>query len=181
MSRNKPEGYQSANVIHVEQEELRKLLTRTDKANPKAEDITALRKALREQPEFGRQIGDLARITQGKLIDQLSGTALTREGFLHRTEELRRELGYEEAPAAERLLIEQVVLCWLHFHKMQHSYGGLKRNSTLIVQADHWERLMNAAQRRYLRSIETLARVRKLSGRGPVQINIAEQQVNMAG
>lgn len=31
------------------------------------------------------------------------------------------------------------------------------------------------------RAIETLARVRKMSGREPIQINIAEQQVKVAG
>ena len=38
-----------------------------------------------------------------------------------------------------------------------------------------------SAQRRYLRSIEVLARIRKLGITGPMQINIGEQQVNVAG
>ena len=42
--------------------------------------------------------------------------------------------------------------------------------------ARHFERRLNGAHRRYLRAIETLARVRKM---GPaLQINIADQQIN---
>ena len=93
----------------------------------------------------------------------------------------RRALGYDEARDLERLLIEQVILTWLHYYRVQHGYRQTVGKQLLIVQEDRWERKLNAAQRRHLRAVETLARVRKLSGRGPIQINIAEQQVNVAG
>ena len=48
---------------------------------------------------------------------------------------------------------------------------------------DHWERRLSAAQRRYLRACESLARVRKLGRTTPaLQLNIAThggQQVNV--
>ncbi len=40
---------------------------------------------------------------------------------------------------------------------------------------------MNSAQTRYLRAVETLARVRRLSRDTPLQVNIGAQQVNVAG
>jgi hypothetical protein len=46
----------------------------------------------------------------------------------------------------------------------------------------YWERRLTAAQGRYLRACESLARVRRLSRPGaPLQVNIGGQQVNMAG
>ena len=40
-----------------------------------------------------------------------------REDLAHR----RRTLGYDEARDLERLLIEQVILTWLHYYRMQYS------------------------------------------------------------
>ncbi len=67
------------------------------------------------------------------------------------------------------------------WHSTQYHYQAHLRETLTTKHRDYWDRHLNAAQRRYLRAIETLARVRKLSGRGPIQINIAEQQVNVAG
>jgi hypothetical protein len=44
---------------------------------------------------------------------------------------------------------------------------------------EHIETVLSATQRRYLRAIESLARVRKLHI--TLQINIGEKQVNIAG
>ena len=46
---------------------------------------------------------------------------------------------------------------------------------TNLAAASYWERKLSAVQYRYLRSIETLARVRKLMGIQMVQINIAAE------
>ena len=180
MSQKGSKGYVSANVVNVESEEIRRILSRTNKANPKEEDVVALRRALRENPGLLRQASDLARIAQNEMVDQLSTTALAREAFLLGQETLREELGYEEAPPLERLLIEEVALTRLHYYKTQRAYVRATGGSIPITQSDFWERKVNAAQRRHLRAVEALARVRKLAGRSPVQINIAGQQVNLA-
>ncbi len=39
---------------------------------------------------------------------------------------------------------------------------------------------MAQAQSRFLRAVESLAKIRKLSRSVPVQINVAQQQVNVA-
>ena len=46
-----------------------------------------------------------------------------------------------------------------------------------FVEIQHWEKRLNAAQRRFLRACESLARIRKMK-LPPMQINIAQQQVN---
>ena len=45
----------------------------------------------------------------------------------------------------------------------------------------YWDRRLNSAQQRYLRAVETLARVRRLAMVTPLQVNIGGQQVNVAG
>jgi hypothetical protein len=44
---------------------------------------------------------------------------------------------------------------------------------------EYHQKRVDACQRRYLRAVETLARVRRL-GVSPVQVNIGDKQVNIA-
>ena len=91
-------------------------------------------------------------------------------------DETRREHGFETANPLERLLIEQIVLTWLDYHITQWRYQCILKEGKSIPIIDCWERRLMGAQRRYLRSIETLARVRKMGA--AIQINIAEKQFN---
>jgi len=52
---------------------------------------------------------------------------------------------------------------------------------TFGLESGHfWDRRLSAAQRRHLRACETLARIRRM-GIAALQVNIARQQVNVAG
>lgn len=161
-------------------EEVYDLLSRTNKQKPARKDVEALRKALHEYPGLWRKYGDLARLTQHQIIAKSEATQAVSESLNRGVSEMREEMGFQTASPLERLLIEQVVLTWLHFYKTQYSYDEHLRLSLPTKHRDFWDRHLNAAQRRFLRSLETLARVRKMSRRGQIQINVAEQQVNVA-
>lgn len=78
----------------------------------------------------------------------------------------------------ERLLVQQVVLTWLKLGHTEWHHEHILVNGHMTIQvADFWERRLSAAQRRYLRACETLARVRRL-GLPMLQVNIGAQQVN---
>ena len=103
-------------------------------------------------------------------------TCAIRESIKRGITTMRKDLGFEDRSPLERLLIEQIVLAWLHYHTTQWSHEATLNGGTTMRNAQFWERRQNGAHRRYLRAVETLARIRKM---GPVvQINIAENQVN---
>ncbi len=169
-------------TVMMESEEPYQLLKRVNTANPKREDVVLLKQRLRGSHALCKQVLDLTQLTETQLIQSLAGdSVLIEEAIQEDLAHRRHALGYDKAHDLERLLIEQVMLTWLHYYRVQHGYRQTVGKQLLIVQEDRWERKLNAAQRRHLRAIETLARVRKMSGRGPIQINIAEQQVNVAG
>lgn len=91
---------------------------------------------------------------------------------------MARSMGYETAATLERLLIDEVVMTWLHLRKIQYSYHKTTAGQHRFKEGRYWESRLSAAQRRHLRAVESLARVRKMQ---PLQINIAQQQVNVAG
>ena len=96
---------------------------------------------------------------------------------------LKKDLGYGDAPLLEKLLIQQSALCWVKLNLVELSYSGTTAQSITLTLGIYWEKRLSAAQRRFTRACETLARVRKLSRNVPaLQFNIAAsggQQVNL--
>ena len=90
----------------------------------------------------------------------------------------------QDSGNAEQLLIQQAALCWLKLNLVELSYSGTMKQSITLTLGIYWEKRLSAAQRRFTRACETLARVRKLSRNTPaLQFNIATsggQQVNVA-
>ena len=78
----------------------------------------------------------------------------------------------------ERLLVDRIVLCWLHLHYAEALYAQNMLQLSLM-QHEFYQRRLSMAQRRYLSAITALAQVRRLQVPN-VQVNIAEQQLNVA-
>lgn len=112
----------------------------------------------------------MAEQASDALIEYMTGGAPTATEIMrHDRKILLGQLGYNVAPMLERMLIESVVLAWMRYN-----------DELTIVQAEFRERRLSAAQRRYLRAVETLARIRRLA-LPALQVNIADKQVNLAG
>ena len=97
------------------------------------------------------------------VIDNARATAAVKECWKQRLQALKKDLGYEEAPLLEKLLIQQAALCWLKLNLVELSYSGTMAQSITLTLGIYWEKRLSAAQRRFTRACETLARVRKLS------------------
>lgn len=155
------------------------LIKKIDVPKPAPKDLEAFRALLDKLPEAWRAVGDLAIQVSFGLVRELNGPAHYREAIEHGLMELSRTLGYDEAPALERLLVDQVVLCWLRMYIAEEWYSQKQKQGGTIAVMEHAERMLTMTQRRYLRAIEALARVRKLHI--ALQINIGEKQINVVG
>ncbi len=157
-------------------EDLLVLYRATNKAKPKPEDVEAMRAYLAKYPKQAEAIGDLAvqieqRMLEGAFSNSKAGELATDEYMYN----MRKGLGYETAPLAERPLIQHVVLCWFRLYLTENRYESRMQESLSLAQAMYWEKKLSTHQRRYLRAVETLARIRKLNIN--VQINIGDKQV----
>jgi hypothetical protein len=157
---------------------LQTLLKKVDKDKPQAADRDALARFLGDHPAVWRYVGDMMEQATLNLIRNIPSGAVTQEALTAAADHLPHELARPGDGALEQLLIQHVVLCWLRLAQVEYQVTGVtSQDGQTITRIEHWEKRLNAAQRRYLRTIESLARVRKL--RVPtVQVNIAEQQVN---
>jgi hypothetical protein len=146
-----------------------------------AADRTAIQQAFADHPGLWRVVGDMAFQAQHQMIAKYATQPVVREAVNAGIAALSRELGREQAPMLEKLLIDQVITCWINQYDVQHRYTLQMAGTLTLAQGEYWEKRLSSAQRRYLRACETLARVRKLAQATPLQVNIGAQQVNVVG
>lgn len=96
-------------------------------------------------------------------------------------DQARDELGFKSAPIIEKMMIEHIILCWLRLALAELQFSAVMAHGAPLAQIEHHQRRVGAAQRRFTRASESLARMRKLA-RPSFQINVAAkggQQVNV--
>ena len=165
----------------INQEELVALMARVNKDHPRQEDIQKFRQVLKETPAFLEMAGSMAHNCKQTLLKASKQNAASCEVLDVGMDYLQRELESQGSSRLEKMIIEQIVLCYLRLHLWENIYHANAGSIGLDAkQAKEWENLLSAAQKRYLRAVESLARIRKLGGQ--VQVNIASdggQQVNV--
>ena len=155
--------------------EIMALLARLDTDKPQAGDVAALRALFRELPDLWRITGDLVDINLTALLKKVSSQGSVQHSLREGLEVLKRRLCYEQASLLEQLIIDEIALTWLRLQWCEYHLTNAEGSSALF-----WEKRVSAAQRRFLRASESLARVRKLNI--ALQVNIATgggQQVNV--
>ncbi len=166
------------------QNDLGSVLARCQGKNTKKADLELLAKQLDANPRAIAELGDLTNANIEKMAEGFNnpGFALILEKHIP---QLKKELGYGIAPMIERLSIDGVVISWLRWQQIEYNYTWQNRQGLSINQAAYWDRSLTAAHARYLKALESLAKIRKLARHDPaLQVNIATQggqQVNVAG
>jgi hypothetical protein len=129
---------------------------RANTEKPSKGDRAELDRLLQEFPSLWSIAGDLMEQAAQKLIHNMESTYSIEATLKTAWHELPKQLTRSSDGTLERLLVKQVVLCWLQLGYVEHHYNHyLTTGSTAIRQADFWERRLSAAQRRYpgLRSV----------------------------
>lgn len=175
--------------VYVDREkaspEFFELVERCYKENPDDDDLNELAAWLDKNPDLWSSVFDLARSVRVNLVKNMIPQRAARIGIRRNIVKLRRDMGYKDASTLEKLLIENVINTWLRYQWAEYRYTSYSTGSHVMSQGKYWSGVLSACQRRYLRAVETLARVRKLTRNTPMlQVNIATesgQQVNIAG
>lgn len=166
---------------NVNVDELNRLLSAVNTASPTPQQRAEFLRHLEQAPELARLLGDASTALVEQILQQLHGEGASRLAISVHLDNIRCNFGYDHAPQVEQLLIDHIIVCWLRWQQVEWLYQDRTERTRLVDEIEHWENRLSAAQRRYLRAIETLARVRRLGV--ALQINIATnggQQVNVA-
>ena len=143
--------------------------------------LPQVRQLLDEFPSMVEELGDLNQLARSAMLDRLDGKSLLiREAEERKLASLAEAITGPHPTILEKLLADQIVLCWQHVRYVEIRYGQA-RNYT-FTEGDYYQRSLDRAQKRYLKAIKALAHMRKLR-LPPVQVNIATKggkQINVA-
>jgi hypothetical protein len=146
-------------------------------------DKAMVTKFIRETPNGWMVYGDLYRNAIHSTVGMLAGKSQTGEilatSLEERVKALQADFGYSISSPIERLLIEAICINWLRVWWLENIFSQNYEKMSLS-NALHYEKRLSLSHNRFNRSIEILARVRRLARRTPeiLQVNIAQQQVN---
>ncbi len=135
---------------------------------------------LRRYPESAARAGELSRHVAGRIIARMSSgkDSIEAECFRQRCAEMRRDLDYDDAPAVERLLIDRIVVTWLH---LQNVESIRQAGDMSLAKAAYYDKAVSLAQADHVRALLALAKVRRLA-LPAVQVNMTTgNQLNIAG
>lgn len=154
----KVEGYNKKTVS-----ELKSIIKRTDTENPKPKDLEVLRKEFEDKPELYRSIGNLNKGVFNTILESAVGkSVLVRESTQRFIKEMKSELGYETSTFVEKMLIDEIILRWLRLLTVENDHHKILNERHTLEVGIYYDKRLSTAQHRYLKSIETLAKVRKM-------------------
>lgn len=164
--------------------EITELIVRIETTqNPDLQEINRLQQLAIQMPQGSFPDDLLSQPIRNQLIEKMASGA--SKAFIQaESERLKQDLGYYASPAPEQLLIDHILTLRLRVLHAEAMYNETVLNKpTTLAMAAYKDKLLTSTQQRYLRAIETLAKIRRLKTPS-LQINIAQeggQQVNVQG
>ena len=79
----------------------------------------------------------------------------------------------------ETLLINRILSAWMHVMYADAAYAQMLQRGGSFAEGEYHQKRLERANRQLLRAIQSLATVRRLLR--PTQVNIGQNQINMAG
>jgi hypothetical protein len=151
-------------------EELARLLARAEQGDRSV--LPQLRAALDADASLWRQYGDLAAHAEASLILLAAGpNLLLSESLQRKLQTMKKELGGERPSPLDRLLVERAAATWLqvsYYDALLAQAKGANEGRLKLLQGQQ-----DAAHRRHLTALKTLATVRKLLTPTPAPVEIA--------
>lgn len=139
-----------------------------------AREVFAMIKGAASERAFVAVLADVGTRNQKHITEGMGFNTPFLSGAIERQLEIMRaDLGGEDAPPLERMLIERILSCWL----LVNSLEGQVSNQGHPALSEQLDKRLQRAHKRHLSAVLALAQVRKLNI--SIQINLANQQINL--
>ena len=144
------------------------------------QQVTQVKSILAKDPCAWTMLGDLCSQVRFAAIASLANDTAVHESVREGVVRMRSALCSEGSSEMEQLLIEQILTCWVQCSMLGRKLEWTTTGVHEMEHGNYWDRRYTIAQARLLRTIESLARIRKLK-LPSLQLNVADKQVNIVG
>ncbi len=123
--------------------------------------LPLMREILDAHPEVWQHVGDLSTVAERAWIALLSAdNPLAVESMKRTVAEMKLDLGGEHPTRMERMLVDQVIMCWMEVKYLETASAGAEGSS--LAQASFRLKHVESAQKRYLTAIKMMTETRAL-------------------
>ena len=124
--------------------------------------LAKVQAALLTNEELWRRVGDLDQEVRTKALAVIENDSVKHESALVGIDLMRKGLLNDGASDIERIAAEQILTCWVQTAVSGYRLESLEPSRETGRDARFWERRHELAQGRLMRSIDMLARLRRL-------------------
>jgi hypothetical protein len=164
-------------IVEADLDEAFEIMKATNNETPKDEDKRALQRLFDEFPELWQVVTDLTKTVENNILkSEVFKSFLTQEAYRRKLSAMRDNLGWQNSSELEKILIEQICLNWLRLNLMENLHHTKTTESHTVETGIYWDKRLIAAQKRYLRACESLAKVRKLLAEAALKGQEAENK-----
>lgn len=158
-------------------EDVRTLLAAANDEEGSREKVRAL---LERDPAWIDRLGSLAAEAEHAVVAQVGAQVILQEAARAELARTRESLLLPTDGPLERMIVSRVALCSLNLTMAETQRAHRVQKSGATESTGFWDRHVTRLNGDFLRASKTLATVRRL--RLPsMQVNVAQQQVNVAG
>jgi hypothetical protein len=139
------------------------LVEHTNKANPKEKDMRELKEYFDKDPSLALQIGNVNKTIFDSILEKMAGESeFGRETMRRFIQNMKTELGYHTSTFVEQMLIDEIAMRWIRLQVMENDHKINTYAEHTFRKGLYYDKRLHLAQARYLKAIETLAKVRKM-------------------
>jgi len=143
---------------------LSEIIAATSKKNPKEEDLQTLRKMMKEDSSIWQMYGDWAHQCELMIMrDYFESNHFVEETVEKKLRDMRNDLNWETATVLEKLLIRQICITWLRLYYVERQHHQATTGNHSLAHGVYWDKRLSEVQKRHLKAIESLAKVRKMT------------------
>ncbi len=148
----KNEGVRNV-AINMTRKDFEELVVLAENGHEKA--LESLKTIIATDRESWSKIGDLSNHIKMQFISLMTkGNLLAKETLSAQLDDLVKSLTISPSSPVRQLVVDQVVNSWLDVHYQQLLASEPREEKTLT---DFWDRRLDRAQKRYLRTVRTLS------------------------
>ena len=173
----------SEKLTQEEKDDYLKVLDRIDRGEPNSDDVAKVKEMLMYNSHLWEKGYGLSGSALNYYIERIEECRSLQLYIEAEAKHIKEQLGYLTANQMEKLIIDQILLCWIGVNHIERKISDIMTNENRAIGwGSYWQNILTTYHNRFLRSIETLARIRKLSKGIAFQVNIATnggQQINV--
>jgi hypothetical protein len=153
---------QTASKEELPSYQLAILVERANRAKHNGPEVKELRKFLDEHPDLATRHHVVAYTVLHAVRLKVIKEPGNLELFEREYEKRRDDLGWKDASAIERLMIERIMLSWVRLLWCEHYNGSFMQPSVSMRESEYADKQYTRAHARYVKAIESLAKLRQV-------------------